>query len=57
MPYFKIEVDNQMEGTDIKSLTKDQSLLIRLDGMKFKNISPEKAEGGVSNRCLEIALW
>ena len=55
MPYFKIEVDNQTVGST-ESLTKDQSLLIRLDGMKFKNISPEKAEGGVSNRCLQIAL-
>ena len=57
MPYFKIEVDNQTEGSDKEFLTKDQSLLIRLDGMKFKNISPEKAEGGVSNRCLQIAPW
>ena len=48
MPYCKIEDDDQRENkTD--SLTKYQSLLIELDGMKFKNIAPEKAEGGFSN--------
>ena len=57
MPYFKIEVDNQTVGSDTESLTKDQSLLIRLDGMKFKNIAPEKAGGRVSNWCLHIDLW
>ena len=52
MPYCKIEVDDQRPKTD--SLSKDQSVLIQLDAMKFKNIPPEKAEGGFSNRCFPM---
>ena len=49
MPYCKIEVDDRKEELETESLTKCQSVLMQLDGMKFKNIAPEKAEGGFSN--------
>ena len=48
MPYCKIEVDRK-EGPETESLTKYQSILMQLGGIKFKNIAPEKAEGGFSN--------
>ena len=56
MPYCKIEVDDQRERPKTDSLSKDQSVLVKLDAIKFKNIPPEKAEGGFSNQCLQIAL-
>ena len=55
MPYCKIEVDDQRPKTD--SLSKDQSVLVKLDAIKFKNIPPEEAKGGFSNQCLQIVLW
>ena len=54
MPYCKIEVDDQRERPKTDSLSKDQSVLVKLDAIKFKNIPPEKAEGGFSNRCLQM---
>ena len=49
MPYCKIEVDDRKEEPETESLTKYQLVLLQLDGMKFKNIAPEKAEGGFLN--------
>ena len=50
MPYCKIEVDDRKEGPETESLTKYQSVLMQLDGMKgcfqpFKNYSPFVPKG------------
>ena len=49
MPYCKIELDDRKGEPETESLTKYQSVLMQLDGIKFKNIAPEKAEGWFSN--------
>jgi len=49
MPFCKIECDDQRARSITEALTKNQSVLTQLDSLKFKNIAPEKAAGGISN--------
>ena len=50
MPYCQIEfVARNCMVVPSTDLTKNQSILIKLDSQKFRNISPEKAEGRSSN--------
>ena len=57
MPYCQIEfVARNCMVVPSTDLTKNQSILIKLDSQKFRNISPEKAEGRSSNWCFEVAI-
>ena len=50
MPYCQIELhdENSMDERP-PNLTKHQEILIKLNNQKFKNVSPEKAEGWFSS--------
>ena len=50
MPYCQIELyDQNSMDEPSPNLTKHQTILIKLDSQKFKNVSPEKAEGWFSS--------
>ena len=46
MPYCQIELYDQNSMDEPPPImTKHQTILVKLDSQKFKNVSPEKAEG------------
>ena len=58
MPYCQIELYDQNSVDEPPPImTKHQTILIKLDSQKFKNVSPEKAEGWFSIWYFEIAIW
>ena len=57
MPYCQIELYDQNSVDEPPPImTKHQTILIKLDSQKFKNVSPEKAEGWYSTWYFEIAI-